>query len=60
MTKRKGGKFIVKKIIERKVDSLGRIIIPVDFRNKLGIISEDTLEIKVEDNKLVLTKKERS
>lgn len=50
----------MKKIIERKVDSLGRIIIPVDFRNKLGIISEDTLEIKVEDNKLVLTKKERS
>lgn len=34
--------------IIRKVDELGRIVIPMELRNKLGIIEKDSLEIFVD------------
>jgi transcriptional pleiotropic regulator of transition state genes len=42
--------------ISRKVDELGRIVIPSDFRSKLDIKVGDKLHVAVVDNTLVLTK----
>jgi transcriptional pleiotropic regulator of transition state genes len=41
----------------RKVDELGRIVIPIDVRKQLGIKEGETLEISIENNKIVLEKK---
>ena len=40
----------------RKIDDLGRIVIPKEIRNNLNIKSFDDLEIYVESNKIVLNK----
>ena len=40
----------------RKIDELGRIVIPIEIRNTLGIESRDSLEIFVEGDKIVLAK----
>ena len=43
--------------IVRKVDELGRIVLPKELRNTLNINEKDPLEIYVdEDNKIVLKK----
>ncbi len=42
--------------IVRKVDELGRIVVPIELRNAFGISSGDGLEIYVEGDKIVLTK----
>ena len=34
--------------IQRKIDGLGRIVIPMEIRNKLDISQNDPLEIHVE------------
>ncbi len=45
--------------IVRKVDELGRIVLPKELRNTLNINEKDPLEIYVdEDNKIVLKKYE--
>ena len=44
--------------IIRKIDNLGRIVIPRDVRKTLGIDYNDNLEIAVENNAIVLRKKE--
>ncbi len=31
--------------IERKFDKLGRIVIPIEFRNALGLKEKDSIEI---------------
>ena len=36
--------------IVRKVDELGRIVIPVELRRKFGIDIKDSMEIYTEDN----------
>ena len=41
----------------RKVDELGRIVIPIDVRKQLGIKEGETLEISIENNKITLNKK---
>ena len=46
--------------IVRKIDELGRIVIPKEIRNVLGIRSNDDLEIFIDDMKIVLTKYEKS
>lgn len=46
--------------IVRKIDELGRIVIPKEIRNVLGIHSNDDLEIFIDDMKIVLTKYEKS
>ena len=43
--------------IVRKVDELGRIVIPIDVRKQLEINEGETLEISIENNKIVLEKK---
>ena len=42
--------------IIRRVDELGRIVIPVELRNKLGIGEKDPLEIFVDGSSIVLKK----
>ncbi|MGI6201062.1 MAG: AbrB/MazE/SpoVT family DNA-binding domain-containing protein [Christensenellales bacterium] len=42
--------------IVRKVDELGRIVIPKEIRNQLGIELRDALEIFVDDECVVLKK----
>lgn len=42
--------------IVRKVDELGRIVIPMELRNKLEIMEKDPLEIFVEGSSIVLKK----
>lgn len=47
-------------IFVRKVDDLGRIVLPIELRRKMDIGIHDALEIEVEDDKLVLKKYEPS
>ncbi len=42
--------------ISRKVDELGRIVIPMELRTKLGILEKDSLEIFVEGSSIILKK----
>ena len=46
--------------IVRKVDELGRIVIPVELRRKFGIDIKDSMEIHTEDNCTILKKYEPS
>ncbi|MDZ5610719.1 AbrB/MazE/SpoVT family DNA-binding domain-containing protein [Bacillus pseudomycoides] len=40
----------------RKVDELGRIVLPIELRRTLGIVEKDPIEIFVEDEKIILQK----
>ena len=42
--------------IVRKVDELGRIVLPIELRHTLGIGPKDSLEIYVDDNTVILRK----
>lgn len=42
--------------IVRKTDQLGRIVIPMELRKKLGIAENDPLEIFVEEDTIILQK----
>lgn len=42
--------------ILRKVDELGRVVIPIELRRTLGIEEKDALEIYVDGDKIVLKK----
>lgn len=42
--------------VVRRVDELGRIVIPIELRNKLGIAEKDPLEIYVEGSNIILKK----
>ena len=42
--------------IVRKVDQLGRIVLPIELRRKLGINIKDSLEIYVDGEKIMLKK----
>ena len=42
--------------IIRKVDELGRIVVPIELRNKLNINVRDEVEIYVENNSIILKK----
>lgn len=44
--------------IVRKVDELGRIVLPIELRRTLGIDVKDLLEIYVEGSSIVLKKYE--
>ena len=39
--------------VVRRVDELGRIVIPIELRNKLGIVEKDPLEIYVDGSNCV-------
>ncbi|MGE7904979.1 AbrB/MazE/SpoVT family DNA-binding domain-containing protein [Peribacillus sp. NPDC094092] len=42
--------------IVRKVDELGRVVIPIELRRTLGINEKDALEIYVEQDRIILQK----
>ena len=44
--------------IVRKVDELGRVVIPIELRNKFDIKVKDPIEIFVDSNAIVLKKYE--
>ena len=42
--------------IIRRVDELGRVVIPIEIRNQFNIIEKDPIEIYVEGGTIVLKK----
>lgn len=46
--------------ITRKIDELGRIVLPIELRRGLDIGEKDALEIYVEDEKIILKKYKQS
>ncbi len=44
--------------VVRKVDELGRIVIPIELRRTMGIEEKDALEIYVDSEKIILKKYE--
>ena len=46
--------------IIRKVDELGRVVIPIELRNQFNIAEKDPLEIFVDGTSIILKKYEQS
>lgn len=46
--------------IVRKVDELGRVVLPIELRRTLDIAEKDALEIYVDDGTIILKKYEPS
>ena len=44
--------------IVRKFDELGRVVLPIELRRNLNIQEKDSLEIFVDDEKIILKKYE--
>ncbi len=44
--------------IVRKVDELGRVVIPIEIRNKFDIAEKDPIEIYVDGSSIILRKYE--
>lgn len=44
--------------IVRKVDELGRVVIPIELRRNLDIEEKDSLEIYVDESSIILKKHE--
>lgn len=42
--------------IVRKIDDLGRIVLPIELRRTLGIEIKDPIEIFVDDDRIILKK----
>jgi len=42
--------------IIRRVDELGRLVIPIEIRNQFNIVEKDPIEIYVDDSSIVLKK----
>ncbi len=42
--------------IVRKIDELGRIVLPIEIRNTMDIKNRDAIEIFVDDEKIILKK----
>ena len=42
--------------IIRRVDELGRVVIPIEIRNKFGIVEKDPIEIYVDGSSIILKK----
>lgn len=45
--------------VVRKVDELGRVVVPIELRRTLGIAEKDPLEIFVDGDNIILKKYER-
>ena len=54
----KGGKKVKSTGIVRKVDELGRVVIPIELRRTLNIEEKDSLEIYVDGEHIILKKYE--
>ena len=47
--------FIKQEVI-RRLDSLGRVVIPIHIRKKINLSEEDSLEIEIHDNEIIMRK----
>ena len=54
----KGIDFMKSTGIVRKVDELGRVVIPIEIRNKFDIAEKDPIEIYVDGSSIILKKYE--
>ena len=41
--------------IEKEIDSLGRVVIPIGFRNKLGIKNKDKVWVSLKNQAIIIT-----
>ena len=55
-----GGRAMKSTGIVRKVDELGRIVLPIELRKNLEIAEKDSLEIYVDGSSIILKKYEPS
>ncbi len=46
--------------IVRRVDELGRVVIPIEIRNQFGIAEKDPIEIYVDGSNIILRKFEQN
>lgn len=44
----------------RKVDDLGRVVVPAEMRKSFGIREGDYLDISVEDDRIILVKRQNA
>ena len=51
---------IMEFMFERKIDNLGRIVLPKDIRKYLSIEKKDILILSVKDNKIIIEKNAQS
>jgi len=51
-----GGNIMSQQGVVRKVDKLGRIVVPKEFRRTLGIQEEDTIEMILDRNSVIISK----
>lgn len=51
-----GGNFMKSTGIVRKVDELGRIVLPIELRRTLDIAEKDSMEIYIEGDTIILKK----
>ena len=47
--------FIKQEVI-RRLDSLGRVVIPIHIRKKINLSEEDSLEIEIHDSEIIMRK----
>ena len=43
-------------VITKNIDDLGRIVLPKDIRKKLGMEIRSSVDVRVEDEKIIITK----
>ena len=43
--------------IERKIDNLGRIVIPISYRKALGLNNEDSVTVSLENGNIIISAK---
>ena len=46
--------------IVRRLDELGRVVIPIEIRNQFNIVEKDPIEIYVEGSNIILKKFEQN
>ena len=44
--------------VVRKLDNLGRVVLPIELRRKFDISADDSVEIFIDDDKIILKKYE--
>ena len=45
--------------IEKEIDELGRVVLPIEMRRKLGLQSKSKVIVKMENNRILLSPKEK-
>lgn len=50
---------MVERIASRKIDELGRVVIPIDFRKELGIKEKDSVNVYIKGSYIVIEKAEK-